>query len=72
MEEKLYTLLCKACYDLHMKIKRGRQILSAAQKIPSLIGCRNGYGVLVKHATHKACVKIDSPSQHALNPPPYL
>lgn len=30
---KLYALLYKACYDRRMKIKRGRQILSTAQKI---------------------------------------
>lgn len=32
---KLYALLYKA-YDLHMKIKRGRQILSTTQKTQTL------------------------------------
>lgn len=50
---KLSAPLYKACYDHRMKIKRGRQILSAAQENPD--GWlnkmqKNEYEVLVKHA----------------------
>lgn len=64
------ALLHKACYDLHMKIKRGRQILSTAQNTLTVYDdAEMGMEYLSNMLHTKPVCKDDSPAQHARNQP---